>query len=318
MTWSFFTALFTALFIAPLALFLDYFLGEPSKYHPLVGFGRFAHWLEVKLNQKEGSYLFFKGLLAWCLAVLPLVGMTILIAQSLHPFLQFLFAAICGWFAIGWKSLIEHGEAVADALAQQDLQQARIKTAYIVSRDTSQSDEKALSKGAIESLLENGSDAIFAPLFWLVILGAPGVILYRLSNTLDAMWGYRNEQFEYFGKFTAHVDDVFNYIPARICALLYSLCGDTRQAFYAWKTQASSWYSPNAGVVMATGAAALNIRLGGSAIYHGKIKQRPYLGTEIEPEFTDIKRAMNLINHSVYLLGVFLIFSGVLAYVFFH
>lgn len=306
------------LFVAPLALLLDFILGEPSKFHPLVGFGHFANWLEEKLNRKSDDYKLIIGILAWSLAVIPLVLITALITYSLDLVFQILFAVICGWLAIGWKSLNQHGQAVFDALSQNDLEQARIKTSYIVSRDTSESDETALSKATIESLLENGSDAIFAPLFWLVIFGAPGVILYRLSNTLDAMWGYRNERFELFGKFTARVDDVLNYIPARICALLYSFCGDTKHAIHAWKTQASSWYSPNAGVVMATGAGALNISLGGSAIYHGKSKERPILGTATEPTFTDIQRAISLIDNGVYSIGIILVLTGALSYVFFN
>ncbi|GAA0424130.1 adenosylcobinamide-phosphate synthase CbiB [Cocleimonas flava] len=304
------------LFVAPLALLLDFLLGEPSRFHPLIGFGHLANWLEQKLNRKNAGSQLLWGILAWGLAVIPLVLITAFISNSLDLIFQILFAAIYGWLAIGWKSLLQHGQAVFDALSQNDLAQARIKTSYIVSRDTSESDETALSKASIESLLENGSDAIFAPLFWLVILGAPGVILYRLSNTLDAMWGYHNERFEYFGKFTARIDDVMNYIPARLCALLYSICGDTKQALHAWKTQASSWYSPNAGVVMATGAGALNISLGGSAIYHGHYKERPTLGTATEPSFTDIQRAMSLIDNGVYLIATVLVFMGVLYYAF--
>lgn len=305
------------LFVAPLALLLDFLLGEPSKYHPLVGFGHLANRLEQNLNRKA-SHQFVWGVLAWCLAVIPLVLITALISYSLDLIFQILFAALCGWLAIAWKSLKQHGQAIFEALSQNNLAQARTRTSYIVSRDTRESDETALSKATIESLLENGSDAIFAPLFWLIILGAPGVILYRLSNTLDAMWGYRNERFELFGKFTARVDDVLNYIPARICALLYSICGNTKPAFLAWKTQASTWYSPNAGVVMATGAGALHISLGGSAIYHGKPKERPILGTATEPTLMDIQRAISLIDKSVYLISITVLSIGVLSYVYFN
>jgi len=228
------------------------------------------------------------------------------------PLLSFLFSIFFGWLAIGWKSLEEHGLAVSDAFSEGNIEHARLRTSYLVSRDTSELDESALSKATIESILENGSDAIIAAVFWLCIFGAPGVILYRLSNTLDAMWGYRNERFEYFGKSTARIDDVLNYIPARLCALLYSVCGDTNKAITAWKAQASTWYSPNAGVVMATGAGALNLQLGGSAVYHGSLKDRPALGYSNEAVTSDIKRSLNLLNNSVYLLTAFLIITVLL------
>ena len=116
------------------------------------------------------------------------------------------------------------------------------------------------------------------------------------------MWGYRDERFERYGKFAARIDDVLNYLPARITALLYLLCGHRKQALQAWKTQGRNWYSPNAGVVMASGAGALMLKLGGCAIYHGKIKQRPELGAGNPPNSRDIRPALRLLDCSVYLI----------------
>ena len=282
------------LLLAPLALLLDYFLGEPSRFHPLIGFGKLASWLESTANNKR--FLLVRGIVAWMLAVIPIT----LIVYYIDQWMGGLWLGIiCGWLAIGWRSLKEHGVVVIKALEDGDIEKAQLKTAYLVSRDTSTLDETALSKATIESLLENGSDAIFAPLFWLVIFGAPGVVFYRLSNTLDAMWGYRNERFELFGKFTARMDDILNIIPARLSATLYLLFGNSKQAWQAWIAQGRKWYSPNAGIVMASGAGALTLSLGGDAIYKGELKKRSTLGYGKIAKTQDIHRALKLIDHSL-------------------
>lgn len=285
-----------SLLILPLALVLDFILGEPKKWHPLIGFGALANRVENRLNQ--GQFLLLKGSLAWCLVVLPLTLAVFILDQIIGGWwLSLMF----GWLAIGWHSLRQHGQWILQALQQDDLPQAREKVGWIVSRDTSKLNESQISQASIESILENGSDAIFAPLFWLAIGGAPAVVLYRLSNTLDAMWGYRSPRFERFGKFAARVDDLLNIIPARLTAFSYACVGNFTSAIQAWRQQASQWYSPNAGVVMATGAGALQVQLGGTAIYHGKTKSRPTLGSGNLPQTQDLQRAIKLVDHSVYL-----------------
>lgn len=288
-----------SLLAVPAALTLDAILGEPKRFHPLIGFGVIAKRLDALLNKRS----ILLGAFAWLLAVVPIVACVILINHYLSPLMQWLFTVFCAWIALGWKSLHQHAAAVFAALNSGDLAHARVRTSYMVSRNTDNADETALSRATIESLLENGSDAIFAALFWLILLGAPGVVLYRLSNTLDAMWGYRNERYEQFGKCAARIDDVLNYLPARLTAMLYVVCGNSKQALNAWQQQAKTWYSPNAGVVMASGAGALNLRLGGVAKYHGKQKQRPELGFGSAPSTQDIQRALVLLNRSVYLFG---------------
>lgn len=285
------------LLLVPLALLLDYFLGEPTRFHPLVGFGNFSNWIESKIN--TGNFLFLKGVIAWSIAVIPITFIIYYLDQQIGGLWV---GIICGWLAIGWRSLKNHGIAVTQALKNNDLQKARLKTSYLVSRDTSELDENELSTATIESLLENGSDAIFAPLFWLAVFGAPGVVLYRLSNTLDAMWGYRNERFEIFGKFTARIDDVLNIIPARLSASLYLLLGNSKFAWQAWKNQGRLWYSPNAGIVMASGAGALHLKLGGDAIYNGKLKRRLTLGYGKKAKPSDIRLALKLIDNSLLVL----------------
>ena len=286
------------LLIIPLSLLLDRILGEPNRLHPLVGYGAIVDSIEKVLNR--GTYKITKGLIAWIIAVLPIVWLTYLIDQWLGGWWM---SILCGYLAIGWQSLRQHGQWIEEALIVGDLETARTKLGWIVSRDTSSLNEEEISRGCIESLLENGSDAIFAPLFWLAVGGAPAVVLYRLCNTLDAMWGYRNDRYEQFGKVSARVDDLLNLIPARLTALSYAIAGDFNNAMKSWRALIGQWYSPNAGVVMATGAGALSVSLGGTATYHGKQKSRPTLGLGPSPKAKDLTRALILIDRCVYLWG---------------
>ncbi len=282
----------------PLSLIIDRIFGEPPKFHPLVGFGKLADRIEIYWNEGKNRFLF--GIIAWFLCVIPFV----VLAALLESWFGWWFTLLCGWLAIGWQSLREHGQRVFEALKNNDLKTARERIGYLVSRDTSKLDETEISCACTESILENGNDAVFAPLFWLAIGGAPLVVLYRLSNTLDAMWGYRNQQFEQFGKFAAKTDDLLNWIPARITAFFYALSGNWRDARRAWKTQGTQWHSPNAGIVMAAGAGALGVKLGGDAIYHGKTKVRLELGFGTEPNQETVSRAIRLLDKSIYKFAI--------------
>jgi len=293
----------------PISLLIDRLLGEPKRFHPLIGYGVLVDKIEALLN--HGSEKISKGAIAWLLAVIPITLLVWLIDQLIGGWWM---SILCGWLAIGWQSLRQHGGWVEQALTAGNLTEARSKLSWIVSRDTSELDPSAISRGGIESVLENGSDAIFAPLFWLAVGGAPAVVLYRLCNTLDAMWGYRNDRYEQFGKFSARVDDLLNIIPARLTAITYGLAGDFKGAMRAWRAQAGQWYSPNAGVVMAAGAGALGLSLGGNAIYHGQLKSRPTLGNGRPPEAPDLSRALTLIDRSVYIwAAIALLLAGLSA-----
>jgi len=190
---------------------------------------------------------------------------------------------------------------VTNALGDGDLAQARHAVAMIVSRDTGSLDETGIATATVESVLENGNDAIFGAIFWFMLLGGMGALMFRLANTLDAMWGYRTPRFLYFGWAAARLDDLLNLIPARLAALTYALCGQTAGALKCWFTQATTWYSPNAGPVMAAGAGALQVKLGGAAIYHGQRKERPLLGMGDAANRTHIDAAIHLINRSILL-----------------
>ena len=297
-----------------IALIIDFLVGEPRRWHPLVGFGNIANWLENKLNKfsnKQQFLSYLSGLLAWSLMTLPIVFLLCLLELKLQQtsaprLFEMVIGVVCLSFALGVKSLMQHARAVGDALKNSDVKLARQRIALIVSRDTSNSDEKAINRATIESVLENGSDAIFAAIFWFIVLGAPGVVLYRLANTLDAMWGYRTERFNYFGWAAARIDDALNWIPARLTALSYALAGNTKSAWSCWQKQAKHWHGINPGVVMASGAGALNISLGGAATYHNKIVERPELGCNDAPQTSDIERAVQLVNKSIIIWIVFI------------
>lgn len=176
---------------------------------------------------------------------------------------------------------------------------ARQRVGYIVSRQTDRMTAIDVRRAAIESVLENGADAVFAPLFWFVLLGPFGALLYRLTNTLDAMWGYKNQRYRYFGWAAARFDDGLNWLPARLTALSYALLGNTRQAIQAWRWHAPLLESPNAGPVMTAGAGALNLSLGGPATYHGQLKDKPWFGGAKQPGDQDILRAIRLIYQTL-------------------
>jgi adenosylcobinamide-phosphate synthase len=287
------------------AVLLDRLLGEVTRFHPLVGFGNLAAAIEKKLNSRSIT----NGLLAWLLAIGPWLAL----AVWLRPLAPFAVDVVLLYFAIGAQSLGEHAEAIARPLQAGQLDDARRRVSWIVSRDTSALDASGIAKAGVESVLENGNDAIFGALFWFTVLGGPGALLFRLANTLDAMWGYRTERYNLFGRFAARFDDALNFLPARLTALSYALLGHTRMALRCWRQQAAGWDSPNAGPVMAAGAGSLGVALGGAAIYHGAEEIRPPLGLGPAPVAADLRRAVSLVNNSLWLwLAALFLITGAL------
>lgn len=291
---------------AIVAVLLDRWLGEPRHFHPLVGFGRLADAVERRHRvgapgDPIGNRL--RGLAAWVVVVLPFVALA---AWFAPPALD----ALLLWLALGGRSLAEHAQAVAAKLSAGDLPAARQAVSMIVSRDTGGLDEAGVAKAAVESVLENGNDAVFGTLFWFFVAGGAGALLFRLANTLDAMWGYRDARRVYFGWAAARLDDLLNLVPARLTALTYALLGTTRAALACWHTQAAQWSSPNAGPVVAAGAGALGVTLGGPAIYHGSDEWRPLLGKGPAPTATDIGHAVTLVERGQWLwLALFVLWT---------
>jgi len=293
-----------------IAVFFDYLLGEPKRYHPLAGFGRLAVMLEGMLygtTTPPGAYLRLAGLFAWVMLIAPFVLLSAWLASI--PMLGYGFEVLFLYLALGASSLALHARTVAHALKQRRLNFAREHVAMMVSRETKELDETGVSRATIESVLENGNDAIFAALFWFTVLGAPGVVMYRLANTLDAMWGYRDDRYRYFGWASARIDDLLNWVPARLTALTYILVGRTRQGLRCWRRQAPQWYGMNPGVVMSSGAGAMNVTLGGAARYHGQLKQRPLLGAGQAPTVEDIERSVLFVQRGQW-LWLAVIFCG--------
>lgn len=307
----------TALMVIAACL-LDRLLGEASYFHPLVGFGQLAKRCEQHFNLSalSGSDARLRGLFCWSLLVIT-PAVTISFAMALFDdALQMLLSIIVLYITIGGRSLQEHADRVRADLENKDLAAARTHVSWLVSRDTTGLDETGISKACIESVLENGNDALFAPIFWFCVLGPAGAVMYRLANTLDAMWGYRTPRYLNFGRAAAKLDDALNYIPARLTALSYGLVGHTRSAFRCWQTQAPHWDSPNAGPVMAAGAGALNVLLGGAAEYHGATELRPQLGCGNTPEAADISSAQRLQRKALWLWLATLSFAATLSLIF--
>ncbi|SDX00771.1 adenosylcobinamide-phosphate synthase CbiB [Marinobacter mobilis] len=295
-----------------LAVAFDRWFGEPRRWHPLVGFGTLAGVVERRLNQPTGSGIARGGLALLLVTALPMTVALMLQWLLPEPWLT-LAGALVLWLAMSLRGLAEHGEAVAEPLAVGALERAREQVGRIVSRQASALDDAGVAAAASESMLENGADAVFASLFWFLLAGIPGVVLHRLVNTLDAMWGYRNDRFLSFGRTAARLDDLMNWVPARLTALTYALLGNTTTAWRCWRSQAPGWDSPNAGPVMAAGAGALGVTLGGPAPYAGTVKVRPILGQGPKPDATTVRRAIDLVTQGVWLWLLVLVLTSLLA-----
>ncbi|WP_022942490.1 adenosylcobinamide-phosphate synthase CbiB [Psychromonas hadalis] len=294
------------------ALIIDHLFGEPIRFHPLVLFGKIAKKLERKLNHGSKTTRFLGGIVAWSLLVLPLPLLYCWLTVVFPYYLLVIINIYIVYWALALNSLELHGKQIYRSLQDNNLKQAQHYCSYIVSRDTRQLDQKAISRATTESMLENGHDAVTATLIYFVIGGAPLVIIHRLSNTLDAMWGYRSEQFNYFGKFSARLDDLLGFISGKITALLFALLGGFSGKFTQilsnayW--QSKHYKSHNGGWVMASGATLINVRLGGKAIYFGKEVESPPLGEGEQVQSKHIKNSLTVVKQAVvvWLIMVFI------------
>ncbi len=285
--------------VSLVAIIADRLFGEP-RYHPLVWFGNFASAVERRMNTSDQNGLIAGAIALFVVVIAPVALVALvdyLLSYSLIP--SIFFDTLVLWFVIGWQSLKLHARAVLIPLQQNNLPKARAQLAMIVSRETENMEAEKVAGSTLESVLENGHDSLFASLFWYALLGPAGALMHRLVNTLDAMWGYRTERYEQFGKSAARLDDVLGYLPARLTAISYAIAGATKSAVQCWLKQGPSHSSPNAGVVMATGAGAIGVRIGGPTVYHGELKDKPWLGLGENPVAMDIERAISLIERSL-------------------
>ena len=268
----------------------DRLIPDPGNtWHPVAIFGRYASWLEQKLYKPTKG----AGIRYVAVCVLPPVVGAWLAAKN-YPRLSL---AMSLWAALGGTTLERTGEKMADTLEAQDLAAARELVPWLCSRDPNALDANDIARATVESLAENTSDAAIAPLCW-ALAGAPGVVLHRVVNTLDAMVGYKNSRYEDFGWAAAKLDDVLAVIPARLTALLHvgyaAVYGRGGQALRAWRFDAPSHPSPNAGPVEATAAAALGVQLGGTTVYSHGVELRPVLGSGEAPTSDSIRKAVRL------------------------
>lgn len=292
-------------FTLVIALIIDHFIGEPNRYHPLILFGNLANKLEKTLNKGNDQQRFINGAVAWTLLVLPVPLICLILMWLLPGFLMVLINIYVVYWAVALNSLNLHGMQIFHPLNNNDLPQAQHFCSYIVSRDTSQLDAQAISRATTESMLENGHDGVTATLIYFVIGGAPLVIIHRLSNTLDAMWGYRTEQFNYFGKCSARMDDLLGFVSAKITTLLFVVIGlfngTAKQALINAYQQSLEYKSHNGGWVMASGATVIKACLGGSAVYFGKTVVSPQLGEGEVVQSKHIKASLRLVKQTVIL-----------------
>ena len=303
---------------------LDLIFGDPQRLpHPVVGFGKMISWGEHRLN--KGAHRKLKGAL-FAITLILLVFVATFLLRYLYsklpsPFgegmgVRLLFDIIIIYFCLAGTTLIREVRNVFLAV-DRSLEEGRAQVARIVGRDTSALSAQEVRTAALETLAENLSDGVIAPLFWLALLGTPGMLTYKMVNTLDSMIGYRTERYRAFGCWAARIDDVANYIPARLTALLM-IIGRKRTLFSFVKRYGKNHASPNSGYPEAALAGILDCRFGGPHYYFGQLFDKPYIG-ENDRELTtaDMEKAirvnrtaevlMLLINHLV--IGLFLYFT---------
>ena len=280
---------------AVVAFLIDALIGDPrSKFHPVVLMGNLISLMEKFLRRDSDGYvkkICMGGILVTAvLAVSYGVGVLILLLVNLAGSytLKILVEAIVLSFMISPRSLAEAGREIYFLLTRENLIEARRKVGWIVGRDTEHLNEAEVVRATIETVSENTVDGIISPLFYFAIGGLPLAIAYRAVNTMDSMLGYKNEKYLYFGRVAARLDDVANFIPARITAILFIVSAfilnlDYKKAFEMMKRDASKHPSPNGGYAEATVAGALNIQLGGINSYFGVPHFRAYMGDPIEP-----------------------------------
>ena len=258
---------------------LDLLIGDPTWLpHPVVGFGKMISWGEHRLNQ--GLHRMLKG----ALLAIGLILLVFFVAwylryllQSLHDVAVIIFDAVIIFYCLAGTTLIREVRAVFHAL-DRSLEEGRQQVARIVGRDTTELSAQEVRTAALETLAENLSDGVIAPLFWFALLGTPGMLAYKMVNTLDSMIGYKTARYKDFGCWAAHIDDVANYIPARLTALLMILAsGKLRLLKFVWKN-GRRHASPNSGYPEAALAGILNCRFGGPHYYFGQLFDKPYIG----------------------------------------
>ncbi len=292
---------------------LDLLLGDPQGWpHIVRAFGALIVWLEKRLYPVRNKRLGGTILVIVTLLICTLVPAAILFgAYKLSVWVYFGLETLLVWQLLAVKSLRVESGRVYDALASSDLPAARKAVSMIVGRDTNALDAQGITRAAVETVAENASDGVGAPLFYLALGGTVLGCLYKAANTMDSMIGYKNEKYLDFGRCAARLDDVLNFIPARICTLVMiassRLCGfDAGNALRIWKRDRRNHASPNSAQTESVMAGALRIRLAGDATYGGVMHKKPHIGDNIRPiEPEDILRSHKILYATSFLLLLF-------------
>lgn len=257
----------------------DLILGDPPYFpHPIVGFGKIISWGEKILN--KGKYRLYTGaLFAIVLIVCSFCFIYFLLrwASGINPYITIVLSAIIVFYCLAGKTLVDEVKQVFKSV-DISVEEGRKHIARIVGRDISQLSPQQIRTAALETLSENLSDGVIAPLFWFMILGIPGMFAYKMINTLDSMIGYKNERYKDFGCWAARIDDVANYIPARLTAFLMIVASGRFNLFSFVRKYADQHLSPNSGYPESALAGILNCRFGGPHTYSDKIVVKPYIG----------------------------------------
>ena len=287
---------------------LDLLFGDPQRLpHPVVWFGKAIAFCEHRLN--NGHHRKLKGALT---AVVLIAGVFILTSFLISSISHFLISAVLIFYCLAGTTLIREVRQVFLAL-DRSLEEGRTQVARIVGRDTSELSAQEVRTAALETLAENLSDGVIAPLFWLGILGVPGMVAYKMVNTLDSMIGYKTERYKDFGCWAARIDDVANYIPARLTALLMALphavVSGQWSIFTFVRRYGRMHASPNSGYPEAALAGILNCRFGGPHYYFGELFDKPFIG-ENDRELTtaDMRKAVR-VNRMAEVLAIILVIA---------
>ncbi|WKA57913.1 adenosylcobinamide-phosphate synthase CbiB [Planococcus shenhongbingii] len=289
------------IFAIGLALIIDRIVGDPHGWpHPVRWLGALILKLTAKWNHPPNAFRNgFSLIFATVVAAFGTAYLLVSGAYALHWSLGFLIETLLIASGLAQKSLRDAAEEVYQPLIQKDWSRAREKLSWIVGRDTANLDESEITRGVVETVSENTSDGITAPLFWAFLLGAPGLWLYKAVNTCDSMVGYKNEEFAQFGYASARLDDALNFIPSRMTGALILLATKNkrnltvRQRFAEWARDAVKHPSPNSGWLEAATAVQLGIELGGVNTYKGVRSERARMGTPFyELEAKHIKEAV--------------------------
>lgn len=300
------------------AVGIDLILGDPEWFpHPVIMMGRLIQRSEKILRKLLPNHLVFAGFLLWIIVVATSFFVTyavVEILRNIHPFLGFLISTVLMWTAISSRCLAEEGKKVFRAILFGDLNESRKRISYLVGRDTTNLSFPEIIRATVETIAENTVDGTIAPMFYGIIGGAPLMIAYKACNTLDSMVGYRNETYIQFGKCSAIIDDIVNYIPARISLLFIGL-----SAFFSGFSVKDAWrigfrdrrnhLSPNSAWAESAFAGALGVQLGGTNIYFGKAVEKPTIGDATrELEAEDILRSNRLLFSTTFLTLIVFVF----------